>query len=144
MWGLVSKLLARWFSWRPQIPLAFFYVLRLPSGTMWKDSPNPRLYGSSCLLTIFQSWTNNYIHVARKCCINYFSMLESCVEIPLTLTQWMILRRHVFFTVLTPFDAQWADFKNGASYFQKKILPTVLMFFGHLYKIMGMGIPRAA
>ena len=35
MWGLVLKLWMRWFSWLSQFRLAFFYVPRLPSGTMW-------------------------------------------------------------------------------------------------------------
>ena len=48
--------------------------------------------------------------------------------------------RHVFSTGLTPFDAQWVDFKNGANYFRNFFLPTgMMMFFGRLYKIIGMG-----
>ena len=34
MWGLVSKLLTHWFSWRLQFCPAFFYLPRFPSGTM--------------------------------------------------------------------------------------------------------------
>ena len=36
MWGLVSKLLMRWLSWLSHFSLAFFYVPRLPFGTIWK------------------------------------------------------------------------------------------------------------
>ena len=53
--------LTRWFSWRPQISLAFFYIPRLPSGTMWR------------------SWCDDF-HGALSFALHFFTSLDCPLE----------------------------------------------------------------
>ena len=62
MWGLVSKLLMSWFSWRPRISLAFFYH---PNDAIWALWRTPWYFTSKInVVTLLLELTESYVWIA--------------------------------------------------------------------------------